>query len=361
MVKPLCVMIQMIISVSTAFGAQTAEKIAVLDFKSLLAPEQLGIAVAEILRTELGAIGNHTVIERGMLKQLLEEQAFQSSGTVDSETAVKIGKLVGANMVVAGSIIKTGDVYTINSRFIEVETGIVKIGKNIRGQGENQISNMVHQLAFMIAGKTDTVETVPVVPASPVVYRDDFASGIDESYWKMETNSGRYEVDDNGQSVRFSKNFGGDYAFQYIGLTFQREVRGDFDARIDFRDVRIAQADGSPGNQIELKASFGDKLFIVVFSDEPWLGGTNCHVWAAPPGIASGTQNFRADGGTLRIVRKGPYLSGYFNNTLIFTSQMDAGPAVNLAINLNNNGTKDATSVTFDNFYLSCGEMGSGR
>jgi hypothetical protein len=52
-------------------------------------------------------------------------------------------------------------VYTINSRFIDVETGIAKVGQNIRGQGEDQISNMVHQLALIISGKTvATEETV---------------------------------------------------------------------------------------------------------------------------------------------------------------------------------------------------------
>ncbi len=140
--------------------ASALEKVAVLDFKSILAPPDLGIAVAEILRTELVGIGEYTVIERGMLEQILREQELQETGVVDSETAVEIGKLVGANLVVIGSIVKTGTVYTINSRFIDVETSIAKVGQNIRGQGEDQISDMVHQLALIIAGKTVTEEVV---------------------------------------------------------------------------------------------------------------------------------------------------------------------------------------------------------
>ncbi|GAK49244.1 hypothetical protein U14_00464 [Candidatus Moduliflexus flocculans] len=146
------------IATSAAHGS---EKVAVLDFKSIMAPEDLGIAVAEILRTELVGIGNYMVIERGMLEELLKEQQLQLTGAVDSETAVEIGKLVGAKLVVIGSIVKTGSVYTINSRFIDVETGIAKVGQNIRGQGEDQISNMVHQLALIIAGKTVTEEPMP--------------------------------------------------------------------------------------------------------------------------------------------------------------------------------------------------------
>ncbi len=134
--------------------------IAVLDFKSLLADEELGVAVAEILRTELASLGDYTVIERGMLEQILEEQALQSSGAIDSETAAEIGKLLGANLVVTGSIVKTGDVYTINSRFIDIETGIIKTGQNIRGEGDNEISNLVRQLALEITDRTIVSEEV---------------------------------------------------------------------------------------------------------------------------------------------------------------------------------------------------------
>ena len=150
------------------FSAYAGEKVAVLDFKSILASEELGTAVAEILRTELVGLGNYTVIERGMLEQVMQEQSLQLTGAVESETAVKIGKLVGAKLVVIGSIVKTGSVYTINARFIDVETGIVKVGQNIRGEGEDQISNMVHQLALIITGKTViTEETSAAKAATP--------------------------------------------------------------------------------------------------------------------------------------------------------------------------------------------------
>ena len=143
-------------------SAYAGEKVAVLDFKSILAPAELGIAVAEILRTELIGLGDYTVIERGMLEQIFREQELQLTGAVDSETAVEIGKLVGAKLVVIGSIVKTGSVYTINSRFIDVETGVAKIGQNIRGQGEDQISLMVQQLALIITGKTVKTEDIMV-------------------------------------------------------------------------------------------------------------------------------------------------------------------------------------------------------
>lgn len=94
-----------------------------------------------------------------------------------------IGKLVGANMVVTGSIVKTGNVYTINSRFVDVETGIVKVGKNIRGEGENQISHMVSQLALIITGQA--VVTESAVTATPMTCKNsgNVWMGIMTVFW----------------------------------------------------------------------------------------------------------------------------------------------------------------------------------
>ena len=158
MKKFLSILLHSILFVLLIHSSSFAETVAVLDFKSLMTDDELGVAVAEILKTELAGLGEYTIIERGMLEQILEEQALQLSGAVDTDTAVKIGKLVGANVVVTGSIVKTGDMYTINSRFIDVETGIVNVGKNIRGQGENQISNMVQQLALILTGNAVVTE-----------------------------------------------------------------------------------------------------------------------------------------------------------------------------------------------------------
>ncbi|HNT67242.1 MAG TPA: CsgG/HfaB family protein [bacterium] len=353
----LTVLTFLILSFAFPDRAHADEKIAVLDFKSILAPTDLGLAVAEILRTELSSLGGYTVIERGMLEQLVQEQALQMSGIVDSETAVKIGKLIGANLVVTGSVVKTGQTYTINSRFVDVETGIIKDGRNIRGSGEDQISAMVHELALIITGKTGESADLPADKDSPTVYMDDFSHGIDTQVWRTESNQRFYTIDDQKGGVRFAKGRKGDNSFQTVGLVFLRQVQGDFDVRIGFRDARIAVLDGAPGNQIELKISFGGQLFIIVYSDEPWLGGHNVHIWADPPRSILGTRKLKVNAGTLRITRKGTLVTGFFNQDVIFSNQFSTEPIDLLSFSLNNNGTKDATSVIFDDFYLSCDRM----
>ncbi len=67
-------------------------KVAVLDFKTIGDNSNLGEGAAEIMRTALAGTGKYSVVERGMLKQILEEQKLGQSGVVDQKTAVGIGK-----------------------------------------------------------------------------------------------------------------------------------------------------------------------------------------------------------------------------------------------------------------------------
>ena len=136
------------------------ETVAVLDFKSIMTSPGMGIAVAEILRTELVTMGEYTVIERGRLDQILNEQAFQHTGAVDKDTAVSIGNMVGADYVITGSIIKTGKIYIISSRLINAESGVVKDGDIIRADSEESILYMIKELALNIQSMTSAVKPV---------------------------------------------------------------------------------------------------------------------------------------------------------------------------------------------------------
>ena len=44
------------------------------------------------------------LIERERISDVLEEQEFQGSGSVDAETAVRIGRILGADGVIVGTV-----------------------------------------------------------------------------------------------------------------------------------------------------------------------------------------------------------------------------------------------------------------
>lgn len=74
------------------------------------------------------------VIERERIEWLLKELKLQKqSGKVDQSTAVRTGKLLGANAVVFGSFITTQDKMNISARVVKVETGEVMFGDQVQG------------------------------------------------------------------------------------------------------------------------------------------------------------------------------------------------------------------------------------
>lgn len=130
-------------------------KIAVLDFESIGVEKHLGRGVAEILRVALIDSGEYTVVERAMLDKVFEEQKLQQTGSIDEKTAIELGKILGAETVVVGSIVKMGATYTITPRFIDVKTGEAKIAKYLTCEKEDDIPQICDELVAMITGKRD--------------------------------------------------------------------------------------------------------------------------------------------------------------------------------------------------------------
>ncbi len=66
------------------------------------------------------------VISRQQLDHIMEEQSFQLSDLVDEGTQVDIGRLLGADLILAGQLDWISeDVCHLNAQVIEVETGVV--------------------------------------------------------------------------------------------------------------------------------------------------------------------------------------------------------------------------------------------
>lgn len=87
-------------------------RIAVLDFdfSSVSNPNLLSIlqggskGVSDILVNRLVKDGNFSVIERSQIDAILREQNFGDSGRVDAGTAAQIGKILGVEAVIIGSV-----------------------------------------------------------------------------------------------------------------------------------------------------------------------------------------------------------------------------------------------------------------
>ena len=75
-------------------------------------------------------VGKVKVVDRAHIEEVYEELEFQLTGSIDESTAVEIGKLSGAEIIVIGSINRVGGQFYLNTKLITVETAEI-IGSSI--------------------------------------------------------------------------------------------------------------------------------------------------------------------------------------------------------------------------------------
>jgi TolB-like protein len=87
-------------------------------------PSAVGEAIRETVTTDLKQLSGVRVIERGSLDKILAEQKLQaSSSDLDPSTAARVGKLLGATLIVAGAYQESPPKVRLTARFVKVETG----------------------------------------------------------------------------------------------------------------------------------------------------------------------------------------------------------------------------------------------
>ena len=67
----------------------------------------------------------YIIIDRNQLDRIRQEQKFQMSGEVDDKTAVSIGKIIGANIIVTGRVDGEGNLRRLRLRALNTETAQV--------------------------------------------------------------------------------------------------------------------------------------------------------------------------------------------------------------------------------------------
>lgn len=70
--------------------------------------QDIGKGIADMLVGQLVRNGNYSVVERKQLDRVLQEQNFQQSGRADASTAAQLGRLLGVDAIIIGSITQFG-------------------------------------------------------------------------------------------------------------------------------------------------------------------------------------------------------------------------------------------------------------
>jgi TolB-like protein len=128
-------------------------KIAVLDFASIgekLEPESIGTILSEWFITSIVKSGRFDVVERAMLQKIVAEQKLSTTGLVDESTASQLGKLLGVEVIITGSILKLRNSIDINARIINVQSGSIIAAENISTDTDKDYHDLVKQLTAKI-------------------------------------------------------------------------------------------------------------------------------------------------------------------------------------------------------------------
>ncbi len=137
----------------TAFSraAEDVPTVAVFDFNSQdEAVRGLGSKVAELVNVNLSAEPQIITVERAELSKVLSEQGLDLSGTVNPDSAAKVGQLTGAKVLVTGRVFKTEGELVILAKIIGTETSRV-YGELVKGNEGTSISDLSAELAKKIA------------------------------------------------------------------------------------------------------------------------------------------------------------------------------------------------------------------
>jgi TolB-like protein len=87
---------------------------------------------------------NVKIVERAAMSILQKEISFQYSGAVDDDFMISLGKMVGSNIVIAGTIYSINNDLRFNVRAIEIETGYVIAANGIDFTADKKVKILLN-------------------------------------------------------------------------------------------------------------------------------------------------------------------------------------------------------------------------
>jgi len=111
--------------------------------------EPLTKGIVDMLITDLSSVKSIRLVEREKLEQLLKEIKLGKSKYFDNKTAQKLGKGLGAEVILTGSFIILNRNLRIDARLIEVETGQILLAKQVTGN-KNDFFDLHKKLAMLL-------------------------------------------------------------------------------------------------------------------------------------------------------------------------------------------------------------------
>lgn len=159
--------------------AKHYQRLAVLPFESLdeeAKRQELGRLSSELLSSRLASRPGILQVERARLDAVVGELSRAERGQVSPAGAASVGKLLGANQVVLGSIATAGPTYVLTARLVDAETGQVLAASDQNVSREGLIALSEELVEIRTPGGAALRSTA--VPGWGQIYNGDTLRGV---------------------------------------------------------------------------------------------------------------------------------------------------------------------------------------
>ena len=157
-----------------AFQLEERLKVSVFPFSLGETPSAYGSLFQDYLISALVDQQRFRIVERNLLESILQEQRLSQTGIVDRKTALKVGQLVAAQSIIAGSIIETRNGIEIVSRMIDTETSEILATEDVYAdvKGGAALSTLARGLAIKYHHDFPLVEGIVINADGNVILTD---------------------------------------------------------------------------------------------------------------------------------------------------------------------------------------------
>ena len=127
--------------------------VAILDFEaSTPGNPDLGKQISEALAATLSGQEGFTLVDRASMSRTLLENELNMTGLVDADHATKIGKLVGAKILVTGKIFPLDKQLYFTVKLVGTETSRIS-GVLLKGDKDGDVGELMLKLADKVAAR----------------------------------------------------------------------------------------------------------------------------------------------------------------------------------------------------------------
>jgi len=112
-----------VFSLIASVQAEEKTTIAVLELEPKGVQSSQASIISDRVREELFKTDKYIVTERTRMQDILKEWGFQQAICNESQCIIQAGNILGVQQMVAGSVQKMGNLYSISVRIVDVKTG----------------------------------------------------------------------------------------------------------------------------------------------------------------------------------------------------------------------------------------------